>query len=98
MALSPLTTTEPGPRHLPADRFHSKVRLGALGLWLIIVIVLYGVGELIWRTFIDPSATGAWLPLLLGALLLSHPLARAAERQLMRVWPSGRSVGLDTGT
>lgn len=98
MAISSLTTTEPGPRHLPADRFHSKVRVGALGLWLVIVGLLYGLGYVIWQTFIDPSATGAWLPVLLGAVLLSQPLARAAERQLVRVWPSGRAVSLDAGT
>jgi hypothetical protein len=98
MALSPLTTTEPGPRHLPADRFHPKVRLGALSLWLVIVGLLYIVGDVIWRVFIDPNATGAWLPLLLGALILSQPLARVSERQLMRVLPSGRSISLDSGT
>lgn len=98
MASSSLTTTEPGPRSLPADRFHSKVRLGALGLWLVIVGVLYGTGYLLWQAFIDPRAVGAWLPLLLGALLISQPLARIAERQLIRIWPSGRWVGLDTGT
>lgn len=98
MTYPSLTTTEPGPRHLPADRFHSKVRLGALGLWLVIVGLLYGLGYVIWQVFIDPSATGAWFPLLLGALLLSQPLARVAEQQLMRIWPSGRAVSLDAGT
>lgn len=98
MTVSSLSTTEPGPRHLPADRFHSKVRLGALGLWLVILGLLYGLGYVLWQAFIDPSATGAWLPLLLGTLLLSHPLARVAERQLVRIWPSGRAVSLEAGT
>jgi hypothetical protein len=53
---------------------------------------------MLWQTFLDPQATGAWLPLLLGALLLSQPLARAAERQLVRIWPSGRAIALDSGT
>lgn len=99
MAISSITTTtEPGPRRLPADPFHAKVRLSALGLWFVIVGLLYWVGHVIWQEVFDPNATGAWLPLLLGAMLLSQPLARVAERQLVRVWPSGRAVILDSGT
>lgn len=96
MALSSLTTSsEPGPRRLLADPFHAKVRFGALVVWFVCVGLLFWLGDALWRLWLDPNANGAWLPLLLGALLLSQPLARAAERQLMRLWPSGRAVSLD---
>jgi hypothetical protein len=97
MAISSITSTEPGPRHLPADRFHSGVRFAALGLWLVIVLLLYGAGYAVLQNLLGVDAAGTWLFLLIGALLLSQPLARVAERQLVRLWPSGRAVSLESG-
>ncbi len=97
MTTSSLTSTEPSPRLLPADPFHSKVRLGALGLWLVIVILVYGLGYMIFQLMLGQDIGGLWFPLLAGALLLSQPLARLVEPQLVRLLPSGRAVSLESG-
>jgi hypothetical protein len=88
----------PGPvKPLPADRYHSGVRLATLGLWIVAVVVVYVVLRLVAQAVAGQVAGLGTLLLLVLAVALAQPLAWLAERQLVARWPSGRAVVLEPG-
>jgi hypothetical protein len=91
---------QPAPsfgRTLPADRFHTGVRVGAMALWFLTIVVVYGGLHLIVQAIWGP-VTGIGVLLLIGlAVIAAQPLAYLAEKQLVRRWPSGRAMQLESG-
>lgn len=84
-------------RTLPADRFHSGVRLAALGLWIAAVVVVYLILGVLVDALIGPVAGAGTLLVIVLAVFLAQPLAWLAERQLLARWPSGRAAELAPG-
>ena len=84
-------------RTLPADRFHTGVRIATMGLWFATIVVVYVVLSLIVPLLLGPIQ-GIGTLLLLGlAVVAAQPPAFLAERQLMQRWPSGRAMQLEAG-
>lgn len=84
-------------RTLPADRFHTRVRVASMGLWFATIVVVYVVLSLLVPLVLGP-VTGIGTLLLIGlAVIVAQPLAYWGERQLMRRWPSGRAMQLEAG-
>ena len=92
------TTSTPGlGRTLPADRFHTGVRVAAMLLWFVTIIVVYVVLQLLARLIgLNIEGIGVLLVIAL-AVVVAQPLAYLAERQLMKRWPSGRAMELESG-
>lgn len=77
------------------DRFHTGVRVAALVLWLATIGVLFLVGRWI-GTLLFGTVTGfGVLVLAVLAFVAAQPVSFLAERQLVKVWPSGRTVTID---
>jgi hypothetical protein len=91
-------TPMPAGRALPADRFHSGLRLATLAAWVIAVALVFGAGRVVVHAIFGPAAAGsAALLLAVAAIVLAQPLAYWAEKRLLSVWPSGRAVRLEDG-
>jgi hypothetical protein len=85
-----------GARRLPADRFHTGVRVGTLLLWLLAMVVAYGIlGFIVSKIF--PLSGLSILLVGVAAVIVAQPLALLAERQLLARWPSGRAAALEPG-
>lgn len=84
-------------RTLPADRFHTGVRVGAMVLWFGTIIVVYFVLQVIVQAVIGPVEGIGVLLLIALAVVAAQPLAYVAEKQLMQRWPSGRAMQLESG-
>ena len=84
-------------RTLPADRFHTGVRLTSMVLWFLTIVVVYFLLRLIVETLLGPVVGIGTLLLIVLAVLAAQPLAYVAERQLMQRWPSGRAMQLESG-
>lgn len=82
---------------LPVDRYHTGVRLAALGLWFAAVGGLYAAGRWLYGLLAGEISGASLLILVVGAFLLAQPLARFGEQQLLKLWPSGRSLHLGSG-
>jgi len=83
-------------RTLPADRFHTGVRVGSMVLWFVTIVIVYFVLTLIAQVVLGPIQ-GIGTLLLIGlAVVAAQPLAYLAERQLMQRWPSGRAMQLES--
>jgi hypothetical protein len=82
---------------LNADPFHPGVRFGALGLWLLLVVLIFlGVRLAVTALFGPPQ--GVWVFVLaLASIFASQPLAYLGEKKLVTLWPSGRAVQLESG-
>jgi len=93
-----MATTGPGTfadeHRLLADRFHTGVRLASLGWWLVTTASLYLAGLAVWQALFGTEQGWFWMPWIIATLLLSQPVGRWGEQQLMRLWPSGRTLGL----
>lgn len=97
----PRRMTESAPvlgRLLPADRFHTGVRVATLGLWLLSIVVAFGVLALIATLIFGPLSGLGVLLVGVAAVAVAQPLAWLAERQLLARWPSGRAAELQPGT
>ena len=90
--MTPMLASDPA-RELPADPYHSGVRFGALVLWLFIVLALYAALAYL-AGLIFPDLGAGWLIIIAVVLLVSQPVARWSEKQLIQRWPSGRAVRL----
>ena len=84
-------------RTLPADRFHTGVRITSMALWFLTIVVVYIVLRLIVEALLGPVVGIGTLVLIVLAVVAAQPLAYLAERQLMRRWPSGRAMALEPG-
>ena len=84
-------------RLLPADRFHSGVRVTALVLWLLSIAVVYAVLAGLIGLFLGTVNGVGVVIVLIAAIILAQPLAWLAEQQLFARWPSGRSISLEPG-
>ena len=85
-------------RELPADRYHTGVRLATLVLWLAAVVALYLIGQRLWHLFLGPVASLAEGFVLAGAAVIAaQPLVMWAEKQLITRWRSGRAIQLGAG-
>jgi hypothetical protein len=85
-------------QELRVDRYHTGVRLTALALWFGVVVVFYFLGRLLLGLFNIEITGGTLLLLALGAILMTQPLARWGERELISRWPSGRVIRLESTT
>lgn len=94
MATGPSSTVA-GARQLPVDRFHTGVRLASLGWWAVATASLYVAGLTVWQAVFGTEQGWFWMPWIIATLLLSQPLGRWGEQQLMTLWPSGRALNLD---
>ncbi len=83
-------------RTLPADRFHTGVRVGSMALWFAAIVLVYILLRLVVQPFMSVEGIGT-LVLIALAVLVAQPLAYLAERQLMQRWPSGRAMQLEAG-
>lgn len=91
---------QPSPsfgRTLPADRFHTGVRVTSMALWFVTIVVVYGVLSLVVPLLFGPIQGIGTLLLIVLAVVAAQPLAYVAERQLMKRWPSGRAMQLESG-
>lgn len=77
------------------DRFHTGIRLASLAWWVLATASLYWAGLAVWQAAFGPEQGWFWMPWLIATLLLSQPLGRWGEQQLMRLWPSGRTLLLE---
>jgi hypothetical protein len=94
--MTPTATPSLG-RTLPADRFHTGVRVVAMVLWFAIIILVYVLLQVLAAAVgISTAGVGVLIVIVL-AVLVAQPLAFLAERQLMRRWPSGRAMELQSG-
>lgn len=84
-------------RHIPLDRFHVGVRLATLLWWVVSTGLLYFGGLALWGAVFGDSQSWFWLPWIVVVLLLSQPLGRWVEGELVRRWPSGRALALSAG-
>lgn len=84
-------------RLLPADRYHTGVRLATLGLWLAAVVASYAVLSLLANPIFGLQTGLGDLLLLVAAVVVAQPLAWLGERQLLAHWPSGRAAQLEPG-
>lgn len=84
-------------RRLPADRFHTGVRLATLLLWVLAIVVTYVVLGFIAAPIVSQLSGLGVLVVAIAAIIVAQPLAWLAERQLLAHWPSGRSVELEPG-
>ncbi len=91
-----MTTIADPTRELPADPYHGGVRFGALMFWFFITAALY-MSLAYLAGLIFPDLGVGWALIAAGVLIVSQPLARWGERQLIRRWPSGRAVRLASG-
>lgn len=82
-------------RQLPADRFHTGVRVATLALWLLAMVVAYMVLAFIVHQIFGPLSGLLVLLVAVAAVILAQPLAWLAERQLLERWPSGRAAELE---
>jgi hypothetical protein len=97
MTIPSLASTSLTSRNLPADRYHIGVRLGSIGLWVVILVALYAVFAYVLRLVLGETFGGIYLIPIIVALFLSQPVSRWAEGLLMQRWPSGRAVRLEDG-
>lgn len=84
-------------RTLPADRFHSGVRVAAMALWFATIVLVYFVLRLVVQAVLGPVQGIGTLLLIALAVVAAQPLAYLAEKQLMQRWPSGRAMQLESG-
>ena len=85
-------------RELPADRYHTGVRVATLVLWLAAIVALYLAGQGLWNLLLGPVAGLAEGLVLAGAAVIAaQPLMMWAEKQLIARWRSGRAVQLGSG-
>jgi len=84
-------------RVLPADRFHSGVRLATLGLWVLSIVVVYFVLMFIATRIFGSLSGPGFLGVILVAVVVAQPLAWLGEKQLQVRWPSGRAAELEPG-
>jgi hypothetical protein len=84
-------------RILPADRFHTGVRVASMALWFLTIAVVYLVLRLIVQAVLGPVVGIGTLLMIVLAVVVAQPLAYLAERQLMQRWPSGRAMTLAPG-
>jgi len=93
-----MTETSPAlGRLLPADRFHTGVRLATLGLWVLSIVVAYLVLLVVATQIFGPLPGPGVLLVILAAVVIAQPLAWLGEKQLLARWPSGRAVQLEPG-
>lgn len=83
------------PRQLLLDRFHTGVRLASLLFWVLATGSIYLAGITLWQALFGTEQGWFWMPWIILTLLLSQPVGRWGEQQLMRLWPSGRTLGLE---
>ncbi len=93
MTDTPLSLARP----LPADRFHTGVRLAALVLWLLAIAVVYVLLAVVIGLVFGPVSGVGVVIVVIAAIILAQPLAWLAEKQLIARWPSGRAVVLEPG-
>ncbi len=91
------TSLAPG-RLLPADRFHTGVRVATLAFWLLAMVATYVVLAFIVHQIFGPLSGLLVLLVAVAAVVAAQPLAWLAERQLLVRWPSGRAAELEPGT
>jgi hypothetical protein len=84
-----------GSRQLLLDRFHTGVRLASLLFWVLATGSIYLAGITVWQALFGTEQGWFWMPWIILTLLLSQPVGRWGEQQLMRLWPSGRTLGLE---
>ena len=92
--------TESSPalgRQLPADRFHTGVRVATLGAWVLSIVLTFVILALIATQIFGPLPGPGVLGVAVAAVILAQPLAWLVEKQLLRRWPSGRAVELAPG-
>jgi hypothetical protein len=82
-------------RVLPADRFHTSVRVAAVVIWVGAILLAYWVIRWL-GGLLSGGPVGGFGLLVVAALAVvaAQPLAWLAERQLLRLWPSGRRAVL----
>lgn len=94
--MAPLGSPEPrqpapGERVLHADRFHTGVRVAALATWILAIAVAYWALKWLGSLLLGGPVAGFGLLVVIAlAVVMAQPLAWLAERQLLRLWPSGR--------
>jgi hypothetical protein len=66
MTIPSLASTSLTSRNLPADRYHIGVRLGSIGLWVVILVALYAVVAYVLRLVLGETFGGIYLILLEG--------------------------------
>src|SRR5690242_9542875 len=93
--MTPTTTTPALGRTLPADRFHTGVRVVSMVLWFVSIILVYVLLQLLAAAVGVSTAGVGVLIVIVLAVVVAQPLAFLAERQLMRRWPSGRAMELE---
>ncbi len=79
-------------RSLRLDRYHSGLRLTVLLGWAAGGLLIYIGGLALWWLAFADTQAWFWLPWTLGALFLSQFAGRWLEEQLLRRWPSGRTL------
>jgi hypothetical protein len=84
-------------RLLPADRFHTGVRLAILGVWLGAIVLAYLVVGFVASQILGPLSGLSIFLVLVAAIIVAQPLAWLGERQLLARWPSGRAAQLAPG-
>ena len=84
-------------RLLPADRFHTGVRVAILGVWVVAIVLVYLVVGFAVSHLFGPLSGLSVLVVLVVAIVAAQPLAWLSERQLLARWPSGRAVQLEPG-
>ncbi len=91
-----MTETSPARgRLLPADRFHTGVRVATLIFWLLAMVVAYVVLAFIVHQIFGSLSGLLVLLVAVVAVIAAQPLAWLAERQLLARWPSGRAAELE---
>ncbi len=80
---------------LRVDRYHSGLRLAALGLWVAAIAAVYFSGHWLAGLLFGPPTSFTLLVLAGLALILAQPVALLAEGWLVRVWPSGRALKVE---
>ena len=80
---------------LLADRSHTGLRWTVLAWWVLVVVMVWGVGYVLLGLILGEVPLWVALVLAVVAMLASQPLANWGEKQLVRRWPSGRSVRLE---
>ncbi|MCS6909182.1 MAG: hypothetical protein NZM11_01225 [Anaerolineales bacterium] len=83
-----------GSRQLLLDRFHTGVRLASLLWWVLATGAIYLAGITVWQALFGTEQGWFWMPWIIITLLLSQPVGHWGEQQLMRLWPSGRTLSL----
>jgi len=84
-------------QRLPADRYHTGVRVVTLLMWFVAIVAAYIVLDFVATRVFGAIAGLGVLLLLVGAIIVAQPLAWLGERQLLARWPSGRSAQLEPG-